>query len=389
MEPSTSNGTEVKKENDEDSILVNTGETSPSRKRRSNSVIDSVGSGVAAAVIAAAGESFFAYPVDDAVLQNNSPSASSDTSLSESQSIVTTDSAKVQSELVKRVADKVDAHVKIIDDAENNSECATFTALMPVEKDAACYNMNHKYRGKCVIFNHEEFEIAGFDKREGSTKDATKLQKTFSSLGFDTKTYDNLSHKEVTDVLEDLSSNTDHTDNDCICVIVLTHGLQNDLISAKDVIYKTDMIWKPFTADKCPSLAGKPKLFFIQACRGEAVENSVVLTPHSTVSSTDSVSSYKIPTHADILIAHSSAQGFYTWRDPQHGTWYVGCLCEILDKHGTELDLLTMLTMTSRKVATDYSSYNPQDPTRHAKKQVPSFTSLLLRAVYFPLKTNV
>lgn len=56
----------------------------------------------------------------------------------------------------------------------------------------------------------------------------------------------------------------DHTDNDCLCIIVLTHGLQNDLIWAKDVAYKSEKIWKPFTADKCTTLAGKPKLFFFQ-----------------------------------------------------------------------------------------------------------------------------
>lgn len=58
----------------------------------------------------------------------------------------------------------------------------------------------------------------------------------------------------------------DHTDDDCICIFVLTHGIQHDMISAKDVVYKADTIWKPFTADRCSTLAGKPKLFFFQVC---------------------------------------------------------------------------------------------------------------------------
>lgn len=45
---------------------------------------------------------------------------------------------------------------------------------------------------------------------------------------------------------------------------MLTHGLMNDMICAKDVVYKADKIWKPFTADNCTTLAGKPKLFFFQ-----------------------------------------------------------------------------------------------------------------------------
>jgi len=34
---------------------------------------------------------------------------------------------------------------------------------------------------------------------------------------------------------------------------------------ARDYSYKPDMIWQSFTAEKVPSLAGKPKIFFIQA----------------------------------------------------------------------------------------------------------------------------
>ena len=34
-------------------------------------------------------------------------------------------------------------------------------------------------------------------------------------------------------------------------------------------------MWQPFTADRCPSLAGKPKLFFIQACQGNRMDKGV------------------------------------------------------------------------------------------------------------------
>ena len=52
-------------------------------------------------------------------------------------------------------------------------------------------------------------------------------------------------------------------------------------------------------------------LFIFQACRGNQIDNGVVLSPRSLTPSeeTDTVTSYKIPTHADFLIAHSSVQG--------------------------------------------------------------------------------
>lgn len=72
---------------------------------------------------------------------------------------------------------------------------------MPVSKDASCYNMNHKNRGKCIIFNHETFDLS-FDKREGSTLDAERLQKTFGKLGFDVETHNNLTHSEIMDQID-------------------------------------------------------------------------------------------------------------------------------------------------------------------------------------------
>jgi caspase-like apoptosis-related cysteine protease len=53
---------------------------------------------------------------------------------------------------------------------------------------------------------------------------------------------------------------------DCIAVIVLTHGEGNGLLVPRDssIFYNVDMLWKPFTADKCPTVAGKHKIFFMQ-----------------------------------------------------------------------------------------------------------------------------
>ncbi|EFN67188.1 Caspase-1, partial [Camponotus floridanus] len=263
---------------------------------------------------------------------------------------------------------------------------STSTIFMPVPIDADRYNMNHKNRGKCIIFNHEEFDSV--EKRQGSTTDVMRLKKSFGRLGFDIEIENDLSHTEVMNKIEKLRQ-YDHTNNDCLCIIVLTHGLQNDLIWAKDVAYKSEKIWKPFTADKCTTLAGKPKLFFFQACRGDQVDSGVVLSPRNStpLEATDTITSYKIPTHADFLIAHSSVQDFYTWRNPVEGTWYIQCLCKILDEYGTEMDLISMLTLTARKVATDFASNNPKDETMHGMKQVPSVTSMLIRSIYFPPKS--
>jgi hypothetical protein len=50
-------------------------------------------------------------------------------------------------------------------------------------------------------------------------------------------------------------------------IVVMSHG-DNGKLYAKDREYSTAMLWKYFNAKSCPSLAGKPKLFFVQVSAG-------------------------------------------------------------------------------------------------------------------------
>lgn len=60
----------------------------------------------------------------------------------------------------------------------------------------------------------------------------------------------------------------DHSHNDCLIVCVLTHGKAGYLY-ARDYFYKRELLWEDyFTPDQCESLAGKPKIFFIQVMIG-------------------------------------------------------------------------------------------------------------------------
>lgn len=62
--------------------------------------------------------------------------------------------------------------------------------------------------------------------------------------------------------------------------------------------------------------------------------------------------------------------GFFSWRNPEDGTWFIQCLCEELQKNADKVDLLKLLTNVSRKVALDYQSYNDLIPWQHEQKQV-------------------
>ena len=62
-------------------------------------------------------------------------------------------------------------------------------------------------------------------------------------------------------------STDDHSDADCLVISFLSHG-DTGVLYTYDEILKSDHLWTRFTADRCPSLAGKPKIFFIQVGSG-------------------------------------------------------------------------------------------------------------------------
>ena len=53
-------------------------------------------------------------------------------------------------------------------------------------------------------------------------------------------------------------------ESDCLMVVVMTHGSDEQVLSSKDYDYKSNILWKYFTESYCPILKGKPKIFILQ-----------------------------------------------------------------------------------------------------------------------------
>ena len=102
-----------------------------------------------------------------------------------------------------------------------------------------------------------------FSGRAGSEVDLKAVTKTFTNLGFDVNVHKNLNFHDIMNVLQDVSTVMDHSRSDCFVMILQSHG-QHGTVYAYDAPFPIHKLWEPFTADKSPTLAGKPKLFFIQ-----------------------------------------------------------------------------------------------------------------------------
>ncbi|XP_065348975.1 caspase-1-like isoform X2 [Cloeon dipterum] len=254
-------------------------------------------------------------------------------------------------------------------------------AMAPTAKNDFYYKMTHKRRGRAIIFNHEHFNQPNLSIRNGTNVDAENLRETFEGLGFDVTVHKDPLLSDIEYVINK-AAKENHSEADCIAVIVLSHG-EDKILYARDAEYKPEMLWNAFTADKCPTLAGKPKLFFIQACQGDRLDRGVAMSTEYDGQKSGIV--YKIPVYADFLISFSTVPGYYSWRNVNKGSWFMQALCEILRRSGTSLDLLTLMTLVSQKVAVGFES-SSSDPTMHGNKQIPSTTTMLTRMLIFTQK---
>ncbi|XP_067010933.1 caspase isoform X2 [Anabrus simplex] len=243
------------------------------------------------------------------------------------------------------------------------------------DPDAEEYNMAHSRRGMALIFNHANFR--NLAPRNGTDKDCAALAKALKRLDFEVQEYRDLTCKQLKDKLDEVAD-YDHTEADCLLIAVLSHG-DTGIVHATDHPYPVQQLWNPFLGDKCRTLAGKPKIFIIQACRGEEVDRGVRVRTQ-----TDSSGGYyTIPAHSDILVAFSTVEGYYSWRNPSEGSWFIQALVEELKENGRKRDLQTLLTFVGRRVAVGKMSFVPNDPHMDQKKQASAFMSTLTRLVFF------
>nr|XP_039266685.1 caspase-3-like [Styela clava] len=246
------------------------------------------------------------------------------------------------------------------------------------------YNMHHARRGIFVIFNHKEYRPQlEATRRDGTDRDRDNLSETAQALGFQVFIKNDLSVKELLQFI-DFCARQNYTECDCFACAILTHGESGDMLYASDGKYSIQELFA--SLQNCPTLIGKPKLFFVQACRGNRLDRGVNVEADALDSSTfDSEGSQcaVIPVEADFFIGYSTVEGYYAWRNGENGSWFVQSLCYCLKKFYKNMELMQIMTRVNRMVAYDFESNVANSPGYHKKKQMPSIVTRLTGDVYF------
>uniref|UniRef100_A0A8C9Y2W1 Caspase 10, apoptosis-related cysteine peptidase n=1 Tax=Sander lucioperca TaxID=283035 RepID=A0A8C9Y2W1_SANLU len=193
------------------------------------------------------------------------------------------------------------------------------------------YPMTSAKRGICLIVNNYNFTIQALRKREGTMHDEECLHKVFTWLGFEVEIKRDCKREQMLSVLRELGSRPIHSQMDCLVCCILSHGIEGAVYGVEGRTVKIKELMEPVNGFKCPSLAEKPKLFFIQACQGNSEQRPVYIESDGHPVFSDAIQANEsIPSDADFLLGMATVPSFVSFRERKNGTWFIQSLCQNL-----------------------------------------------------------
>lgn len=182
--------------------------------------------------------------------------------------------------------------------------------------------------------------------REGSEADLDALERMFQLLGFESSMKRNPTAQQFQEELEKFQQAMDAREDfvSCAFVVLMAHGLEGRLKGEDGQMVELENLFKVLNNKNCLALRGKPKVYIIQACRGEQRD------PGETIGDEDIVmmakdGSQTIPTYTDALHIYSTMEGYIAYRHDKEGSCFIQTLVDVFtEKKGPILELLTEVT---------------------------------------------
>ncbi|XP_060066363.1 caspase-9-like [Ylistrum balloti] len=272
----------------------------------------------------------------------------------------------------------------------------TLTAYQSVPEERR-YKMESTPRGLCFIINNKNY--INMRNRAGTDINRDQLQDLFLHLGFWVDIQNNLPGMEMKRQLVNLSKYEGLRPVDSLVICVLCHG-DNDNVYGTDgvAVNLIEDVFKIFGPQSCPALIGKPKLFVLNSCRGEARDvgnhfdtfgNNIAecsqetdVTHHLPRNVPDVRPTMQLtlpetnPSYKDLYIAYSTFQGFVSYRDNDTGSWFIEKLVEVFKEEASIHEIDIMMREVNRRVASEYD-------TSSLEVQMPAPSNTLTRQWYF------
>ena len=215
----------------------------------------------------------------------------------------------------------------------------------------------------------------------GTLVDGVEMKATFESIGFAVYWGKNVGQERFFKIIHEARSYPSYRKLQYKCVIFVFsgHGDSGDILYLQDgysLNITRDFI-EPFLPDSAYNLGSLPKLFFIDACRGEKNMDTVLvpgdsvprgkIAPAEVDESTYARGGKKIdiksiPAKGGVLVAYSTVSDYRAWeRQDKGGVWLQLLAQEIRSSHCSIDDVLTIV---NKKLVSKVQTANTQQPEK-------------------------
>ncbi|KAM9327080.1 caspase-2 [Gastrophryne carolinensis] len=214
------------------------------------------------------------------------------------------------------------------------------------------YKMISRPRGIALIISIVQFSAPELDYRQGGEVDLAALKQLFSHLNYELRLRSNLTAQGILAELDDFSRLPDHSQLDSAIVAILSHGVDGAVYGSDGNLVQLQDVFTQMDNAHCPQLQNKPKMFFIQACRGEEADRGVDQRDGREQASSPGCEQsdagkedrkIRLPTQSDMICAYACLKGTVSLRNTKRGSWFIQDLTEVFSKHAKDTHVADML----------------------------------------------
>ncbi|XP_058873429.1 caspase-14-like [Acipenser ruthenus] len=186
--------------------------------------------------------------------------------------------------------------------------------------------------------------------RPGAEKDLEIMRKLLQDNKF---TYSENIDPRAEDILKGFREFRDKLNENeesvsCCFVVIMAHGTLGKIIGSDGAEVSLDDVFDLFNNKQCSALREKPKVFIIQACRGDSNrenKQNMDATEHGSPTSTN-----KLPKISDTLTVYATPPGGAALRSPISGSPMFIEMANIFPKYSDKCDVYELFTKVNKRL---------------------------------------
>lgn len=187
--------------------------------------------------------------------------------------------------------------------------------------------------------------------RPGADRDVQLMEDWLGQCGFESTL---CIDPDKTELLEKLTSFRDELNEikaevSCCLVTLMSHGKKGWITMKDGDEVSLEDVFAMFNNKNCPALHEKPKIFIIQACRGEK-RDSGVETDDEPMDSDDVSEKRRLPTFSDYFIIYPTQADYVALRHPRTGSVMIEAMTEVFKQYGNRWHIADFFTKVNNSV---------------------------------------